>query len=224
MLARTEAVVLMQGASSEARVFIETSEKLTMDKVARAIGCARPQLSKYLTGTRPVSSVMRSKLEREFGTDGVTLINLCNTAHREKDNSDTANEDSKKLRSTPAYRELFRRGLTHEDFVARMSLHRRRSLRILTGSLELTDEHRAFVLSEWGENLVAAIDKSRALFIEQRDKPTSNTDLVAESYDGPWFTISEWRAEFGEPGCSSKFDPFGRIEGVFQTEPCFLGE
>jgi len=217
-------VVLMQGASSEARVFIETSEKLTMDKVARAIGCARPQLSKYLTGTRPISSVMRSKLEREFGTDGVTLINLCNTAHRAKDEGDTANEDSKKLRSTPAYRELFRRGLTHEDFVARMSLHRRRSLRILTGSLELTNHHREFVLSEWGENLVTAIDKSRALFIEQRDKPTSNTDLVAESYDGPWFTISEWRAEFGEPGCSSRSNLHGRVEGFFPTEPCFLGE
>lgn len=214
----------MQGTSSEARVFIETSDTLTMDKVARAIGCARPQLSKYLTGTRPVSSVMRSKLEREFGTDGVTLINLCNAAHRAKDEGSIATTNAKKLRSTPAYAELFRQGLTHEDFVARMSLHRRRSLRILTGSLELTDEHRAFVLSEWGEKLVAAIDKSRALFIEQRDKPTTNTDLAAESYDGPWFTISEWRAKFGEPGNGRACDDDGRVSGFFPTEPCFIGE
>ena len=224
MSPRPHAVVLMQGASSEARLFIETSENLTMDKVARAIGCARPQLTKYLTGSRPVSAVMRSKLEREFGANGLALIDLCNAAHRAKDEGTRTSEDAKKLRSTPAYSELFRRGLTHEDFVARMSLHRRRSLRILTGSLELTDEHRAVVLSEFGEKLVVAIDESRALFIEQRDKPIMNTGLVSESYDGPWFTISEWRAEFGEPGCSSRSGLHGRVEGVFPTEPCFLGE
>jgi plasmid maintenance system antidote protein VapI len=144
----------MKGTRSKAGVFIETSETLTHDRVARAIGCARPQLTKYLNGVRPISSMMRTKLEREFGTDGVTLINLCSEAHRAKDEGTRANAGIKK----------------------------------------------------------------------QTAKRTRTKNHLPQPYDGPWFTISEWRAKFGEPGCSSRSDPHGRVEGFFPTEPCFLGE
>ena len=41
-------------------------------------------------------------------------------------------------------------------------------------------------------------------------------------WDGKLYTIEEWRALFGEPGSSQGAN--GRVEGYFQTEPCFIGD
>jgi hypothetical protein len=43
-----------------------------------------------------------------------------------------------------------------------------------------------------------------------------------EDWDGELYTIEEWRRLFGAPGSSQGAN--GRVEGFFQTEPCFLGE
>ena len=43
-----------------------------------------------------------------------------------------------------------------------------------------------------------------------------------EDWDGELYTIEEWRRLFGQPGSSQGVD--GRVEGYFQTEPCFIGE
>lgn len=45
------------------------------------------------------------------------------------------------------------------------------------------------------------------------------TDAVNTDGDIVYYTITEWKERFGEPGSGN--DPNGRINGYFPTEPCF---
>lgn len=214
----------MTTAYTPARAFVQDDPDLSYEKIARTLECASTQIARYVRGDRTVTPVMRTKLVREFGAKGEKLADLCDETRRLRQSGIVSNDPSKLLKNTPAYIELARLGVSQDEFVERIGLHRRRSLRFLTGSLEITSEYRDLVLAEWGSSLLDAIDESHRLFCASQ-KPVVRENVTKRvSYDGPWYTISEWRAEFGAPGCSSESDLHGRVEGVFPTEPCFLGE
>lgn len=216
----------MTTAYTPARVFVQDDPDLSYEKIARTLECATTQIARYLRGDRAITPVMRTKLVREFGAKGEKLSDLCDETRRLRSKGIVSNDPAKLFKNTPAYVELARLGLSHDDFVARISLHRRRALRFLSGSLELTSEWRDVVLSEWGSSLVAAIDESHRMFCAEQDEKRNQVKTIdhGSDYRGPWFTMSEWREKFGEPGCSAASDLHGRVSGVFPTEPCFLGE
>ena len=209
-----------------ARAFVQDNPEMTYERIARTIGCVNTHVARYLRGERPVTPVMRTKLVREFGAKGESLSDLCDETRKLRNAGIVSRDPSKFLKNTPAYIELARLGVSQDEFVERLGLHRRRSLCFLTGSLELSSEWRDFVLAEWGPSLLDAIVESHRVFYAEKhtSRVRVETSTKQAAYRGQMYTIAEWKAKFGEPGCSSRSDLHGRVEGVFPTEPCFLGE
>lgn len=69
----------MQGKESEATTLMH-AHGWTRPQLARVLGCGETHVWKYLNGHRRVSPVQASKLESEFGTNAIALVEACRSS------------------------------------------------------------------------------------------------------------------------------------------------